>query len=114
MPDAAQFNLRIGYRTERMIAEALLGQWNTLGGFDITRNNMPFPSNKMNSTSAGVNIKIQYKSGEWPVGYWWWKLYAGGQKCGTGYCFLNGGVFYILAFKGHKKKQPATLLKKKK
>lgn len=29
----------------------------TLGGFDISRNNMPFPSNRMNATNVGVNIK---------------------------------------------------------
>jgi hypothetical protein len=40
-----------------LIAEAVLNNWTTLGGFDITRNNMPFPSNKMNATMAGVNIK---------------------------------------------------------
>ena len=58
MPDAAQFNLRQGYRTQRLIAEALLSNWTTLGGFDITKNNMPFPSNKMNMTTAGINSKI--------------------------------------------------------
>ena len=52
MPDAAQFNLRVGYRTNRMIAEAVVNNWTTLGGFDITKNNMPFPSNKMNATTV--------------------------------------------------------------
>lgn len=57
MPDAAQFNLRAGFRNNRWIAEAVLNNWTTLGGFDITRNNMPFPSNKMNATIVGANIK---------------------------------------------------------
>lgn len=57
MPDAMNFNLRVGYRSFRMIAEAVVNNWTTLGGFDITRNNMPFPSNRMNATTAGVNIK---------------------------------------------------------
>lgn len=57
MPDAASANFRIGYRSYRLIAEAVLNQMNTLGGFDITRNNMPFPSNKMNATTVGVNFK---------------------------------------------------------
>ena len=57
MPDGASFNLRLGYRSFRLIAEAVLNNWNTLGGFDITRNNMPFPSNKMNSTTLGLNVK---------------------------------------------------------
>jgi hypothetical protein len=57
MPDVATANFRIGYRSYRLIAEAVLNQMNTLGGFDITRNNMPFPSNKMNATTVGVNFK---------------------------------------------------------
>jgi hypothetical protein len=61
MPDAAQFGLRAGYRSARLIAEALLYNFNTLGGFDISKNNMPFPSNKMNSTTAGLNLKYEFK-----------------------------------------------------
>jgi hypothetical protein len=57
MPDAANFNFRAGFRNQRLIAEAVLNNWTTLGGFDITRNNMPFPSNKMNATSIGANFK---------------------------------------------------------
>ncbi len=57
MPNGANYNFRVGYRTFRLIAEAVLNQWNTLGGFDITRNNMPFPSNKMNATTIGANFK---------------------------------------------------------
>jgi hypothetical protein len=44
MPNAAQFNLRVGYRTNRMIAEAvvkLIIPW-----FDITKNIMPSPATK--------------------------------------------------------------------
>jgi hypothetical protein len=57
MPDGANFNFRAGFRNHRLIAEAVVNNWTTLGGFDITRNNMPFPSNKMNATTVGVNIK---------------------------------------------------------
>ncbi len=102
MPDAAQFNLRVGYRTERMIAEALVGNWTTLGGFDITRNNMPFPSNKMNMTTAGVNIKYNVKAvdGLALIGSGGYTL--AGRNVGQATSF-NGGIFYILAFKWHKK-----------
>ncbi len=62
MPDAMNFNFRAGYRSEWLIAEAVVNNWTTLGGFDITRNNMPFPSNRMNATVAGVNIKYVLKS----------------------------------------------------
>lgn len=57
MPDGASFNFRAGFRNHRLIAEAVVNNWTTLGGFDITKNNMPFPSNKMNATIAGVNLK---------------------------------------------------------
>ena len=57
MPNASQVNVRAGYRSPRLIAEAVFNKWTTLGGFDITKNNMPFPSNRMNATTAGVNFK---------------------------------------------------------
>ena len=41
MPDAASFNVRTGYRNKGAYAELVLDNWTTLGGFDITRNNMP-------------------------------------------------------------------------
>ncbi len=43
MPNAANYNFRAGFRNYRWIAEAAVNRWVTLGGFDITRNNMPFP-----------------------------------------------------------------------
>lgn len=57
MPDGANFNFRAGFRNHRLIAEAVVNNWTTLGGFDITRNNMPFPSNRMNATTVGANFK---------------------------------------------------------
>jgi hypothetical protein len=57
MPDAGNFNLRVGFRNQRIIAEAVVNNWTTFGGFDITRNNMPFPSNRMNATTVGFNFK---------------------------------------------------------
>ncbi|MFL5746359.1 MAG: hypothetical protein ACJ751_16910 [Niastella sp.] len=62
MPDALSFNFRAGYRHNDIIAEAFLDNWTTLGGFDITRNNMPFPSNKMNATRLGANVKYHLKN----------------------------------------------------
>lgn len=57
MPDMAMYDFSIGIRKKYLVAEALLSNMTTLGGFDIRKNDMPFPSNKMNSTSAGVHIK---------------------------------------------------------
>jgi len=57
MPDAASFNVRAGYRDKGLVAEAVFDHWNTLGGFDITRNNMPSPSNEMDMSRIGFNFK---------------------------------------------------------
>ncbi|HZH67017.1 MAG TPA: hypothetical protein VEY10_19160 [Flavisolibacter sp.] len=62
MPNAAQYQLRTGYRGKYLIAEALLTNWTTLGGFDMTRNNMPFPSNRMNATAVGINLKYTVRA----------------------------------------------------
>ncbi len=59
MPNAANLNLRLGYRSQTWIIEAIANQWNTLGGFDITTNNMPFVSNKMNATFIGLHAKYE-------------------------------------------------------
>jgi len=62
MPDAMQYQVRAGYRGRYLIAEALLTDWTTKGGFDMSRNNMPFPSNRMNATSLGLHLKYTLKS----------------------------------------------------
>lgn len=59
MPNAAQVNLRMGYRGKYWVVEAVAENWTTLGGFDITRNNMPFPSNRMNMTRTGISMKYE-------------------------------------------------------
>ena len=59
MPNATQFNLRAGLRNGKWIAEAVLDNWNTQGGYDITRNNMPFISNNMDATRLGANFKLE-------------------------------------------------------
>ena len=62
MPDAISVNFRTGYRSNRLIAELVLDNWVTQsGGFDITKNNMPFPSNTMNALRYGVNSKYTFK-----------------------------------------------------
>ena len=102
MPDAMQFGFRTGIRNEKIIAEALLSNWTTLGGFDITKNNMPFLSNKMNSTTAGVNFKYNLNK---PFGL---SLTGGAQHTIAGRNVgqasgFNAGVFYVLNFSKKKK-----------
>ena len=57
MPNATQWMLRAGYRYKRWIAEAVADNWTTQGGHDMTRNNMPFVSNRMEATRLGANVK---------------------------------------------------------
>jgi hypothetical protein len=102
MPNADQLNFRIGYRTERMIIEAIGNKMTTLGGFDITRNNIPFPSNRMNATNAGFNLKYNFKAvdGLSLVGGGNYTLKGRNVGQATAY---NAGVFYILNFARHAK-----------
>ena len=97
MPDVAWFNFRTGYRSTYLIAEALLSNLTTLGGFDIRKNDMPFASNKMNAFSAGFNIKYSLKSvpGLSLIGNGNFTL--SGRNVGQSNAF-GGGVFYILDF----------------
>jgi hypothetical protein len=55
MPNVADGSVRAGFLNRHVQAEAILSRFTTLGGFDITRNNMPFPSNLMQATRLGVN-----------------------------------------------------------
>ncbi|HEY2720367.1 MAG TPA: hypothetical protein VGI82_01495 [Chitinophagaceae bacterium] len=61
MPNLSIYQLRSGYRGRYLIAEAVLTKMVTLGGFDIRKNDMPFPSNRMNSTMVGGNVKYTLK-----------------------------------------------------
>ncbi|CAN5413889.1 hypothetical protein BH11BAC5_BH11BAC5_16990 [soil metagenome] len=97
MPDASNFNFRAGYRSSNLIAEAVLNKWTTLGGFDITRNNMPFPSNKMNATTIGANIKYVVTSNHNLSLVGGGNTTVAGRNVGQATTFY-GSVFYILDF----------------
>ena len=57
MPDQLNSNLNIGIRKTNLIAEVVLMNMYTFGGFDIRKNDMPFVSNQMNMTSFGAHVK---------------------------------------------------------
>ncbi|HLX93366.1 MAG TPA: hypothetical protein VKR32_16895 [Puia sp.] len=57
MPNLFQFNGSLGVYTKYFIGEAMFDNMTTLGGFDIRKNDMPFPSNRMNSNSLSVHAK---------------------------------------------------------
>ncbi len=105
MPDAASFNLRVGYRNKGLIAEAIADNWITLGGFDITRNNMPFPSNKMNATRLMFNFK--YDMPFHPQLSLTGNAFTtvAGRNVGQASGF-NAGIFYVFNFSRKQKTEP--------
>jgi hypothetical protein len=97
MYNVASEMARVGYRSDRWIIEALATNMNTLGGFDIRKNDMPFPSNKMNSTTAGAHVKYSFSKinglslnvdGDYTLA---------GRNVGQSRSF-DAGVFYIFDF----------------
>jgi hypothetical protein len=102
MPNATNFNIRGGYRSDAWVIEGYANKWTTLKGFDITKNNVPFVSNKMDVTTIGLHLKYTTKfvSGLEIIADGFTTV-AGrnvGQTKG-----LNAGFFYIMNFERKKK-----------
>lgn len=101
MPNATNFLFSTGYRSLKFNAEATLTKVNTIGGFDITKNNMPFPSNNMDATLAGGIFKYMFQS---IAGL---ELTAGGNYVLKGRnvgqnLSVFGGVYYVFSVKKDK------------
>jgi hypothetical protein len=103
MPDQAQFQLRAGYRGRYLITEAILTNMTTLGGFDITRNNMPFPSNRMNATTAGIYAKYTLKSYTNLAFIGQANFTIAGRNVGQSTA-ISGGIFYAFYVRKQKAK----------
>jgi hypothetical protein len=110
MPDATYFNVRAGYRSSTWIIEAIADKWTTLGGFDITKNNVPFISNRMNATKLGIHIKYDtdFVNGLSFVADG--STTIAGRNIGQTSSF-GGGIFYILDFSKKEKKSKDTQTK---
>lgn len=102
MYDVAGFNVRMGYRSKALIAEAVLENMNTLGGFDIRKNDMPFPSNRMNATLAGVHFKYTMQKVRNLEILGGGRYTLAGRNVGQA-TLLYGGLFYIIDFSGKKR-----------
>lgn len=94
MPDAAQFAFSTGYRSAKWIFAGEIQNMTTLGGFDIRKNDMPFPSNRMNATWAGGFVKYTLTV---PTGF---EFVAGADRVITGRnmgqsTMIHGGVYYL-------------------
>jgi hypothetical protein len=99
MPDAVSVNFRAGYRSNRLIAEFIIDNWVTQsGGFDITKNNMPFPSNTMNALKYGFNSKYTFKKIPELSLVGGYNYVVEGRNVGKSDTFY-GGLFYVINFK---------------
>ncbi|MNF21359.1 hypothetical protein D3C85_482290 [compost metagenome] len=98
MPDAISVNFRLGYRSDRLIAEFVIDNWVTQsGGFDITKNNMPFPSNTMNAIKYGLSSKYTFKKIPELSLVGGYNYVAEGRNVGQSDSFY-GGIFYVINF----------------
>lgn len=104
MPDMTSFNAMAGYRSERMIIEATLANMTTRGGFDIRKNDMPFPSNRMNATMVGAHGKYNFTFVDGLSLEGGGSYTVAGRNVGQSTNF-DAGVFYILDFSSKKKKK---------
>ena len=94
MPNSNNIMFNAGYQDKKIYAAAMIEQSTTLGGFDIRKNDMPFPSNRMNMTMAGAMAKYSFN----PVSGL--ELLAGGNYVLAGRnvgqtTSLYGGVLYL-------------------
>jgi hypothetical protein len=97
MPNEEAFNFRTGYRSNYLIAEATVSNNTTIGGFDIRKNDMPFPSNKMNWTNVSVNVKWTMKKTAGLSFIGGGNYVVAGRNVGQS-TMVNAGVFYIFDF----------------
>jgi hypothetical protein len=99
MPNEETYIVRAGYRSNFLEIEANLSGMVTPGGFDIRKNDMPFPSNRMDATMAGAHARYEFRSrrlkglsltadGSYTVA---------GRNVGQSTMF-GAGIFYIFDF----------------
>ncbi|TFF34926.1 hypothetical protein [Mucilaginibacter psychrotolerans] len=101
LPNATNFLVSAGFRSLLLNVEAIATKYTTLGGFDITRNNMPFPSNRMNATAVGGLVKYmpQYVRGlEFTIGG---SYVTSGRNVGQN-TQIMGGIDYVFSVKKEK------------
>ncbi len=102
MPNVTNFLASAGYRSLKLNVEAIVSQTTTHGGFDIRKNDMPFPSNEMNMTVAGGLLKYSLEGASGL------ELTAGGnyvlkgRNVGQSTDFF-GGVLYVFSVVKQKK-----------
>jgi hypothetical protein len=102
MPDVFSNIIRVGYRSDWFIADIAYDNMLTLGKtFDITNNNMPFPSNTMNQSKIGINAKYELKSVSGLAFVGGYSHVLDGRNVGQSKNFYTG-VFYNINFNKEK------------
>jgi len=97
MPNVTNFLVSAGYRSLKLNIEGIVSKTTSIGGFDIRKNDMPFPGNKMNMTTVGGLAKYSFEN---LTGL---ELVAGGNYVVSGRNVgqstnLFAAVYYILDF----------------
>ncbi len=104
MPDVITNTMRIGFRSNQFVADIAYENMITLGKiFDITRNNMPFPSNTMNQSKIGINGKFNFKKPNGLALVGGYTKVLEGRNVGQAKTFYTG-IFYVLNFNKKLKK----------
>ncbi len=98
MPDVISNQIRIGYRSNRFVGDIAYDNMITLGKtFDISRNNMPFPSNTMNQSKIGINAKYNFKKVNGLALIGGYNQVLTGRNVGQAQTVF-GGIFYNFNF----------------
>jgi len=101
MPNASNILASAGYRSLKLNVEAIVQKSTDYGGFDIRKNDMPFPGNKMNMTTAGGLVKYSFLSGlEFTAQY---NYVLAGRNVGQATTW-SGSVFYLFDLSKKNKK----------
>jgi hypothetical protein len=102
MPNQTAFNGSVGIYKKYLIAEVMVDNLTTLGGFDMRKNDMPFVSNKMNYTSLGAHIKYTFPFDPHISVVGGGNYVLAGRNVGQTLDF-SFGAYYALYVKGHAK-----------
>jgi hypothetical protein len=97
MPNATNLIFSTGYRSLKFNAEAIVSKTTTQGGFDMRKNDMPFPSNRMNMTTVGGLLKYSFDAVSGLELTGGGNYVVAGRNVGQSTTFL-GGVLYIFDF----------------
>jgi hypothetical protein len=95
MPAVADFRVAAGYVSTHIKANLVYMGMNTLGGNDIRRNDMPFPSYNMDQTRVGAEVQYYLQEGKGLSLIAFGNYTLSGRNVGLSTAF-GGGIAYQL------------------